>query len=501
MSNSKLPTGWVETELKNCFLYAKSGGTPSTKNKNYYGGVIPFVKIDDISNGSKYLYDTNVKINSSGIRSSSSWIVPKNSLVYSMYASYGIPIINKKRVATSQAMINMIFTKDFHIDYIYYYLLDFKSKLSSYTKGTTQANLNAGIVNLLPIKVPPLNEQKRIVTKIEKLFSNLDNSDKYLAHLEKQLKRYRQSVLKSAFEGELTREWREKQSDLESAKDLLEKIKDERLEYIEKEVRSKFEDKTEKWIADKVKKEVDKFYKLLETTTNINNDLWINIPLEAITTLLGDGLHGTPKYVENSEYYFVNGNNLQHGKLLIKNDTKSVSEEEYLKYKKNMNLNTILVSINGTLGNIAFFNNEKVMLGKSACYFNLLKSINKQYIFWKINSHEFRTYADKSATGSTIKNLPLSAMRKYKVPICSNSEQQEIIKEIDKHMSIIDKLEAVVQKSIKESKRLRQSILKQAFEGKLVEQDSSDESAQILLEKIAKAKEEYKKEMSKRKKK
>ncbi len=81
----------------------------------------------------------------------------------------------------------------------------------------------------------------------------------------------------------------------------------------------------------------------------------------------------------------------------------------------------------------------------------------------------------------------------------SIAEQIEIVNEIEKHFSIIDKLEVVVQKSIKESKRLRQSILKQAFEGKLVEQDLNDESASILLEKIAKAKEEYQKAMKRKK--
>ena len=167
------------------------------------------------------------------------------------------------------------------------------------------------------IKVPPLNEQKRIVAKIEKLFSNLDNSDKYLLHLEKQLKRYRQSVLKSAFEGELTKEWREKQTNLETTDELLEKIKIERTLYIENEIREKFKDKTEKWIKDKVKIEVDKFDHVTKKASMLNNNLWINIPLEVITTLLGDGLHGTPKYVENSEYYFINGNNLVDGKIQI----------------------------------------------------------------------------------------------------------------------------------------------------------------------------------------
>ena len=455
MSNSKLPTGWVETELKNCFLYAKSGGTPSTKNKNYYGGVIPFVKIDDISNGSKYLYDTNVKINSSGIRSSSSWIVPKNSLVYSMYASYGIPIINKKRVATSQAMINMIFTKDFHIDYIYYYLLDFKSKLSSYTKGTTQANLNAGIVNLLPIKVPPLNEQKRIVTKIEKLFSNLDNSDKYLAYLEKQLKRYRQSVLKSAFEGELTREWRIKH-----------KIN---FEWTNKEVR--------------------------DIIQLVDGDRGKNYPKKSDYLDAGYCLYLSTKNVRPFGFLF--------------DDEVYISKEKHEQLRSGtLSKGDIVLTTRGTIGNVAFYDETipyKVVRINSGMLILRIKEdvkLNPTYLMKYIQSPDFEKQRKEKVTGTAQPQLPGGTLKDFIVSVPNTLEEQnEIVNEIDKHFSIIDKLESVVQKSIQESKRLRQSILKQAFEGKLVEQDPNDESAEMLLEKIAKAKEEYTKEMSKRKKK
>ena len=93
---------------------------------------------------------------------------------------------------------------------------------------------------------------------------------------------------------------------------------------------------------------------------------------------------------------------------------------------------------------------------------------------------------------TTIPSLTKSNLLKINMPLPDTlDEQQEIVNQIEKHFSIIDKLETVVQQSIKESKRLRQSILKQAFEGKLVEQDPNDESASVLLEKIAKAKEEY----------
>ena len=85
---------------------------------------------------------------------------------------------------------------------------------------------------------------------------------------------------------------------------------------------------------------------------------WCWCRLGEISSELGDGIHGTPEYDVNGDYYFVNGNNLCNGKIIIKDDTKRVSQIEYNKYKKNLNQNTILFSINGTLGNIAFYNKE-----------------------------------------------------------------------------------------------------------------------------------------------
>ena len=89
---------------------------------------------------------------------------------------------------------------------------------------------------------------------------------------------------------------------------------------------------------------------------------WKIVRLGDCVSLLGDGLHGTPKYSENGEYAFINGNNLVNGKIVIKPETKKVSYEEYQKYKKDLNNRTILVSINGTLGNVGVFNNEKIIL-------------------------------------------------------------------------------------------------------------------------------------------
>ena len=98
---------------------------------------------------------------------------------------------------------------------------------------------------------------------------------------------------------------------------------------------------------------------------------WKEVRLQEVTDIIGDGIHGTPSYDNNGKYYFINGSNLCDGKIVINNDTKRVNYEEFLKHKKELNQNTILISINGTIGNTALYQGEKCILGKSACYINV----------------------------------------------------------------------------------------------------------------------------------
>ena len=137
------------------------------------------------------------------------------------------------------------------------------------------------------------------------------------------------------------------------------------------------------------------------------------------------------------------------------------------KYKKDFNTHTIFVSINGTLGNIGFYNNEKIILGKSVCYLNLKDNVNKYYIFFNLKSNEFLNYANLKATGSTIKNVSLQAMRNFEIPLPPLSEQNLIVAEIDRRFAIVDKTLNLIDKSIQNAKNLKQSILKKAFSGEL----------------------------------
>src|ERR1035437_7209481 len=107
---------------------------------------------------------------------------------------------------------------------------------------------------------------------------------------------------------------------------------------------------------------------------------WEKKKLGEITDKISDGYHGTPIYDDNGDYYFINGNNLINDKVVVNENTKKVDQEQFEIHKKPLNGNTILLSINGPIGSSAFYNYEKIILGKSACYITLVNHINKGFI-------------------------------------------------------------------------------------------------------------------------
>ena len=178
---------------------------------------------------------------------------------------------------------------------------------------------------------------------------------------------------------------------------------------------------------------------------------WKKTTLEKCTDILGDGLHGTPKYTEGGEYAFINGNNLVNGEILIKKDTKRVDYSQYEKYKKPLTNRTLLVSINGTLGNVGMYNSEKIILGKSACYFNVKEFVDKDFIYYVVSSPIFRQYLEHSATGTTIKNISLKQMREYDFLLPPIEEQ----KQISSVLKMIDE-------KIKNNRRVNENLTDQA---------------------------------------
>ena len=168
----------------------------------------------------------------------------------------------------------------------------------------------------------------------------------------------------------------------------------------------------------------------------ITNDmLWNTVKLNDVCYGIGDGLHGTPEYDEYGDYPFINGNNLKNGKIEITPSTKMVNEDIYRKYFIKLTENTILLSINGTLGNLALYNGEKVVLGKSACYCNLIPDINRIFVCSVMKTDAFSNFLESNATSSTIKNIGLKVIREFELivpPLELQNQFASFVEEIDK---------------------------------------------------------------------
>ena len=155
---------------------------------------------------------------------------------------------------------------------------------------------------------------------------------------------------------------------------------------------------------------------------------WDEIPLEELTTQIGDGIHTTPIYSQNTHFYFINGNNLVNGEIQI-GSALCVNEHEFSKHVKKLDERTILYSINGTIGNIALFKNELVVLGKSICYISCKQDVNLNYIFFLLQTIHVSRFYELELTASTIRNLSLSSVRNTPIVIPKNKQEQALIGE------------------------------------------------------------------------
>ena len=182
--------------------------------------------------------------------------------------------------------------------------------------------------------------------------------------------------------------------------------------------------------------------------------------MENLSTEIGDGIHATPLYDDNGTYYFVNGNNISEYGITITPTTQRVTEAEA--YRNNANIlcsETILLSINGTIGNVALYKGEPIMLGKSACYINVSTKVNKHFIFHYLMMPKCQFYFTSELTGTTIKNLSLKSVRRTKVSLPDLKEQNRIAQLFD----AINERIATQNKIIEDLKKLKSAISENLF--------------------------------------
>ena len=169
---------WKIVKLESLIKKGKAGGTPSSTNSDYYNGDIPFLSIRDMTEQGKYILKTEKTITEEGLNNSSAWIIPKNSLLYSIYASIGLVAINRSDISTSQAIYGIILKEGVSLEYMYYYLTYFKKNIHKYIETGTQGNLNAKLLKSFEILLPSLEEQEMIVNVLSIVDEKIENSKK-----------------------------------------------------------------------------------------------------------------------------------------------------------------------------------------------------------------------------------------------------------------------------------------------------------------------------------
>lgn len=185
-------------------------------------------------------------------------------------------------------------------------------------------------------------------------------------------------------------------------------------------------------------------------------DAWEQRKLDELTISIGDGLHGTPKYDENGSYYFINGNNLVDSKVSVTEETKKVAFEALSNDDRQLDSASILMSINGTIGTLARYNNENIMLGKSVAYITP-KNINRDFLFYQLQGNVIQSYFYKNLTGTTIKNLGLGTIKNAIVMSTLSEEESKIgqfFYKLDQYITLhqhkLDKLENLKQAYLNE---------------------------------------------------
>ncbi|MCX8193756.1 MAG: restriction endonuclease subunit S [Candidatus Pacearchaeota archaeon] len=191
----KIPKDWEVVRLGDVSEKMKAGGTPLRSKKEYYGGNIPFVLIEDITSCNLYLEKTKETITQKGLDNSNAWIVPVNSLLLSMYATIGATAINKIPVATNQAILAIIPKKKLDVMFGAYILKYHAERLKMHNIATTQKNVNKGIVENFKIPLPPLAEQK----KIAYVLSSVQNAKEKTERVINSLKELKKSTMKHLF--------------------------------------------------------------------------------------------------------------------------------------------------------------------------------------------------------------------------------------------------------------------------------------------------------------
>lgn len=365
-------------------------------------------------------------------------------------------------------------------DYMLHYLNNFNYK--DYVNGTTRLKLTQEKLKKIPIPVPPLEEQKRIVEKLDSLFEKIQKIKEIIEEVKEKTTSRREAILSKAFSGELTEKWRG-ENHTENARELLVKINDEKLKLWEDECK-KAEDEGRKKPAKPKLKTIDEMLVEAEEMPYKLPNNWVWTRLEDISHKITDGAHKTPTYVKEG-IPFISVKDIRNNEIFF-DDTKFITLEEHQELYKRCNpeKGDVLVTKSGTIGRTAIVKDdfEFSLFVSVALIKNMKNVIQSNFLSYAMQDFINKIDISRDIKGGVIKNYHISDMKKQLVPLPPLEEQKEIVRVLDKVFEEENRISELISLENK-IEILEKTILDRAFRGELGTGNSDDEPAIELLKK------------------
>lgn len=509
INNNELQTSmedWVECELGEICTYSKGKKPKNLKGEKSKDVSIPYINIKAFEKGIYDQYTNGDKCN----------FCEDGDLLMVWDGARAGYTGKAKKGAVGSTLMKIEPVNGIEKDYLFYFLCSLYTKLNTNPRGVGIPHVEPRILWNSKFVICNSSLQKAIVKKIESLFSDLDNGIANLKKAGEQLKIYRQAVLKKAFEGELTKAWREQKiknyklgitnDKLPTAEELLAQIKEERKNNYELQI-TNWKKAVKQWEENGKEGKKPTKPKAIKELPPLTDEELKELPKISQNGFyirmgnLSDVVRGgSPRPAGDERYY--NGNipflkvaDLTRSKTKYVNSFSFTIKEAGLHKTRLLEIGTLVISNSGaTLGVPRILAIQATANDGIAAFLGLNKDmVNYLFFYWDSKTIALRNIDQ----GAGQPNLNTDLLKDFPVPIFSIPEQHQIVQEIESRLSVCDAMEQSIAESLEKANALRQSILKQAFEGKLLsqseieacKQEADYEPASVLLEKIKAEKE------------
>ncbi len=487
-ASDELPPGWAEAQVGD-ILRIRNGY--AFKSSEYQEHGVPLIPQTDIRESNVNVADAK-RVSTSLLNMHPDFAVKKGDLLIGMSGSLGkiSKYANDEFALQNQRTGLLQLEPEILTDYASYVLKYVEPQIVAEGKGIAVQNVSANEIEACRFPIAPLQEQTRIVEKLEELLSDLDAGVAELKAAQKKLRQYRQSLLKAAVEGALTADWRSKHKPLETGAQLLERILQERRARWEAKQLAKFKEQGKTPPKDWQKKYIEPMQADTSGLPQLPEG-WVWASLDMLGEIASGVAKGTKRdaHVQVREVPYLRVANVQRGFLDL-SEVKTILATERDIDELTLQAGDVLFNEGG----------DRDKLGRGWVWREeVANCIHQNHVFRmrpylpellpELISHHGNTFgktwfqnAGKQTTN--LASINMTMLRVFPVPLGPALEQQELLTQLELQIENLDRQERAVELGLKQSTAQRQNILKAAFSGQIVPQDPNDEPASVLLARI-----------------